>query len=85
MPCGFQPVGRSGCTSRRGATSGRSHVWSAQKPFVLFPSVNLCAGAGGDNEFSWRELRRAILPTAVENRIVGRGIKNPSRLGTGWG
>ena len=25
-----------------------SHVCLAQKPFLLFPSVNLCAGAGGE-------------------------------------
>ena len=48
MPCGFQPLGRSGRPRRREATSGHSHVCLAQKPFLLFPSVNLCAGAGGE-------------------------------------
>ena len=33
------------------ATSGRSHVCLAQEPFLLFPSVNLCAGAGGEREY----------------------------------
>src|SRR6476620_4830158 len=28
------------------ATSGHSHVWSAQEPFLLLPSVSLCAGIG---------------------------------------
>jgi kynurenine formamidase len=43
------PTGRPfGLPETPGATSGRSHVWSAQEAFVLFPSVNLCAGAGGD-------------------------------------
>ena len=31
----------------RVATSDHSHVCLAQKPFLLFPSVNLCARAGG--------------------------------------
>ena len=40
------PTGRPfGLPRRRGATSGRSHVWSAQVAFVLFPSVNKFATA----------------------------------------
>ena len=39
MPCGFQPAGHWGFPRHRVATSAHSHVWSAQEPVVLFPSV----------------------------------------------
>jgi hypothetical protein len=58
---------------------GRCAAKSAGPPESLLESLS------DAHEFSWRELRRAILPTAVENRIVGRGTKKPGRLGTGCG
>jgi len=49
-PCGATAnrFYRSGFPKHQAATSGHSHVWLAQEPFLLFPSVNrrLTADAG---------------------------------------